>query len=462
MPPKYHIHSATVPNRFPTITRSGVIAWEEGCLKCPKCVKRECVYGVYDKRKLDSRLMLDSLDSLCKDCFRCVQNCPNRLIHKALNPEYKALGDDYWTAEIISKLWYQAETGRIPVSGGGYGGPFSGPGFDAMWTDMSEIVRPTRDGIHGREYINTQVDLGRKHKALAFDDRGRLFSKPYPLVEIPIPILFDRLPWSPPRDRINHILLRAARTINTFAVITQNDWDPSLKSYLDHVMLYLNDDPEGFDEGIIKRLRLIELPDGPLALRRLKRLKRLNPEAVMALRLPLAAEAVERSLELAQAGVEIIHLEADEFGREQGKSPLAIKDRVKAIHLHLVRYGIRDQVTVIAGGGVAMAEHMAKLIICGADAVTLDIPLLVALECRVCRRCAVGIPCPVSVEEIFPPRGEARIRNLMAGWHNQLLEIMGAMGIREARRLRGEMGRAMFFEDLEQEIFMPSDDRSGS
>jgi hypothetical protein len=41
----------------------------------------------------------------------------------------------------------------------------------------------------------------------------------------------------------------------------------------------------------------------------------------------------------------------------------------------------------------------------------------------------------------------------MAGWHNQLIEILGAMGIREVRRLRGEMGRAMFFEDLEKDIF---------
>jgi hypothetical protein len=30
---------------------------------------------------------------------------------------------------------------------------------------------------------------------------------------------------------------------------------------------------------------------------------------------------------------------------------------------------------------------------------------------------------------------------------------MGAMGMREVRRLRGEMGRAMFFEDLEREVF---------
>ena len=30
---------------------------------------------------------------------------------------------------------------------------------------------------------------------------------------------------------------------------------------------------------------------------------------------------------------------------------------------------------------------------------------------------------------------------------------MGAMGIREARRLRGEAGRCMFFEDLERLAF---------
>ena len=31
--------------------------------------------------------------------------------------------------------------------------------------------------------------------------------------------------------------------------------------------------------------------------------------------------------------------------------------------------------------------------------------------------------------------------------------MLGAMGIREVRRLRGETGRAMFFEDLEREAF---------
>ena len=138
---------------------------------------------------------------------------------------------------------------------------------------------------------------------------------------------------------------------------------------------------------------------------------------------------------------------------KKADKPLFIKERMREIHLHLVEKGVRDQITLIAGGGIAMAEHVAKLIICGADLLSVDIPLLVAMECRVCRRCKEGIACPVELDSVDPVWGAGRIRNLMAGWHNQLLEILGAMGIREVRRLRGEMGRAMFFEDLEKDIF---------
>jgi hypothetical protein len=106
----------------------------------------------------------------------------------SINPEYEKLGNSYWKPDIIKTTWLQAETAKIPVSGAGYRGPFAGSGFDAMWTDMSEIVRPTRDGIHGREYISTSVDIGRKLPYLIFND-GK---KPaYPLVSIPMPLIID-------------------------------------------------------------------------------------------------------------------------------------------------------------------------------------------------------------------------------------------------------------------------------
>ena len=62
-----------------------------------------------------------------------------------------------------------------------------------MWTDMSEIVRPTRDGIHGREYISTSVDIGRKVDHLVLDD-GHQDAVPPPLVENPAPFIFDIIP----------------------------------------------------------------------------------------------------------------------------------------------------------------------------------------------------------------------------------------------------------------------------
>lgn len=452
MPPKYHIPSSPVANRFKPIIRSGVIAWEEGCLKCAKCVKKECVYKVYEKRSLDGRQMLDSLDSICQDCFRCVQGCPNKLIHKGLNPAYKALGDAYWTPDILSNIWYQAETGRIPVSGAGYGGPFSGPGFDSMWTDMSEIVRPTRDGIHGREYISTLVDLGRKLKFLEFNSQGELRSPTPPLVEIPVPVIFDLLPWSPPRRRIIEALLQAATLLGTFALVPLSEWTSDFEAYVHNTMLYADRPWNATCDRLISRLRLVEIPDAPDVMQRVHDIKEKKETLVVSIRLPFSRVTGERVAELSEQGAEIVHLVADEFGREQGEHPLFIKDRMKEVHLSLVEKGVRDQVTLIAGGGIAMAEHMAKLIICGADAVGCDIPLLVAMECRVCRRCKEGIACPVELSEVDPQWGALRIRNLMAGWHNQLLEILGAMGMREVRRLRGEMGRAMFQEDLEREF----------
>ena len=170
---KYHITPNPTAPRFIPVGRSGIIDWEEDCLKCGTCVKKRCLYDVYKNRTYDAKTMVDSIDHMCKNCFSCIQNCPRGVLSKTINPEFLKMGDEYWKPEMILSTWFQSESGKIPVSGAGYRGPFSGPGFDSMWTDMSEIVRPTRDGIHGREYISTAIDLGRKMDRLEFDD-GRV------------------------------------------------------------------------------------------------------------------------------------------------------------------------------------------------------------------------------------------------------------------------------------------------
>jgi glutamate synthase domain-containing protein 2 len=130
-----------------------------------------------------------------------------------------------------------------------------------------------------------------------------------------------------------------------------------------------------------------------------------------------------------------------------------MRDVIREVHEALTKDGVRDELTLMSSGGVVMAEHVAKAVLCGVDLVAIDLPLMAAIECRMCGECARDERCPIAVEEADSEYAVQRIVNLMGAWHNQLLELMGAMGIREARRLRGETGRCLFFADLERNTF---------
>lgn len=443
MPSKYVVHTNPVPDRFKSITKSGVIAWEEGCLKCAVCVKKRCVYNVYEERGLDPRQMTDSIDNQCMNCFRCVQGCPKELIHKSLNPEYIALGNSHWTPDIIAKLWYQARTGSIPVSGAGYPGPFSGPGFDSMWTDMSEIVRPTRDGIHGREYISTAIDLGRTPRNLSFDKDGTLIKNFPDLISVPLPMLL-RLPTmgSISQETIKGWAM-AAKMLNTFLAIPENLITDDLAEFEEYLIPVASKEHK---EDTLKRYPF-RLQEGSVTQENHEEsLLTINP-------IPIDKDVKARAVYLAEKGEGIIHLEGSSSGRAVDDDSIFVKDAIRSVHLELVDKGLRDEVSIIASGGFAMAEHVAKAMICGVDCVFVDFPILIALECRMCGRCAKGLSCPVEIEKASSEYVASRVVNLIGAWHNQLLEVMGAMGIRDARRLRGEAGRAMFFEEMDQTIF---------
>jgi ferredoxin len=191
MPVKYHVEVKTTEPRFFPVPRFSAIE-SDGCLGCMQCVKRyACVYDVYNKRRFDAPQVVDTADVDCINCMRCVQECKKHILFRMPNPEYEKLGNEYWRPDIITSIWNQAETGSIPVSGSGYRGLFANTGFDSMWTDMSEIVRPTRDGIHGREYISTAIELGRRPDKLEFDEHGDLITDIPVFTEIPIPIILD-------------------------------------------------------------------------------------------------------------------------------------------------------------------------------------------------------------------------------------------------------------------------------
>jgi ferredoxin len=454
LPAKYHIRTRPAPPSVRPEGKLGIVEWREDCSSCHNCVKRACVYGLYADESERLRNENGFLDYIyqCRGCLSCVQNCTKNILTRVLNPEYERLGDDYFNPDIVLSTWYQAETGAIPVSGSGYGGPFSGPGFDSMWTDMSEIVRPTRDGIHGREYINTSVDIGRKPPHLVFAE-GRPIAEPPPLLESPLPIMFDVLEARFDRGPIRDAMVSAAAEMGLFAVVGAGNGGNGSTACGRHVVPLIDGNPPGAD-GQHDRAAMVLVADAPDIESKRDDFKKERPERVVAIRVPASPAAARRVLQLAQRGVEVINLVFDAHGRETAPAaPRHMRDVIREVHTLLTEQGVRDEVTLVSSGGIAMAEHVAKAVICGVDLVAVDRPLVVALECRLCGECARGSPCPVTLEEISPEYAVQRIVNLMGAWHSQLIEMLGAMGIREVRRLRGEVGRCMFFEDLEKNTF---------
>jgi ferredoxin len=462
MPEKYHIKTSHVQPRLPRIGKYGVVDWREDCARCHNCVKKACVYDRYREENSFIR-DLDEVHTLyneCMGCFSCIQNCTKNLLTISVNSEYKKLGNSYWTPQIFGTTWLESETGKVPVSGAGYRGKFSGHGFDAMWTDMSEIVRPTRDGIHGREYISTSVDIGSKPSHLQFENELMMTDLP-PLISLPFPVIFDLPSEIHTLPVLESFIIETAKQTGLIAVIDSKKWK-SIKlenkdNYLPHIAFYLNPEDPEIPNDILSKTRLVEIPDSPDVVQKVGALKKDYPEIIVAVRITLTENATKRVEELSKHKIETFHLIADINGNEIGvANPRFIKDIVREIHGMLIVNEKRDEITLIAGGGIGLPEHVAKAIICGADLVSINIPLMIAVECRLCDSCKPGDYCSAKLDkEIDFKYASGRMTNLIGAWHWQMVELMGAMGMREARRLRGDVGRAMFKDELEEEIYGP-------
>jgi ferredoxin len=459
MPKKYHISIETMPPRMEPVGKYATLEFREDCAgSCRDCVKKKCVYGVFDTNFQHIKDMEEpAYLYACESCFRCVQECTKGIFSRVINPEYRTLGDDYWKPEIIHRTWYQAHTGKIPVSGAGYRGPFVGSGFDAMWTDMSEIVRPTRDGIHGREYINTSIELSRRVTPLQFKADMSLDIAAGPILEVPIPALLQLTDNLVKNTHIVESAVKAAHALDTLIFLKPADFRDTLKPYAKSMVPCLTSVNFSDYARLVEQSRMVEVAYESGVEKVFSSLRTIQPDLIISVGIALDARAADIAWELAGTEVDSLHFYADERGNEiDADPPRFLKEMIREVHLKLVENSVRQKFNLIFSGGIALAEHMAKAIICGADGIVADQALLVALECRLCYQCRQGLACPVKLDDGFDTDwGSQRIINLIGAWNNQLIEVMGAMGIREARRLRGEVGRSMWFEDLEKDNFGP-------
>ena len=422
-------------------------------------LSRPCIYGTFSGRFGGFRPIKEK----CTGCMRCVQEYPN-VCSVRRNPEFYSFADSYWESESeattsgspVATVNYEAETGKIPIKGMGYKGPFAGPGWDSIWTDMSEIVRPTRDGVYGREFISTVVDVGGTPRMLEFNN-GHVagFSR---TVAIPLPIIFDYLPPNLTSQSIMESVASASTRTGTFFVASPSQAgllsETQTRQQIPIIPGDYSDSISSLNQAATKMVEL-EVNDSSGLEDAYLELRRLNPGLIISVRLPLNQKAADEAVHLARSGVDVLHLTANYHG-EGGdeRNPRFIKDLIREVHGRLVSENYRDEVTLIASGGITRAEHVPKAIICGADLVAIDTTILVALQARFEGECASVRSGRIVPESFDPSWGEQRLVNLLGSWHDQLIEILSAMGMRDVRRLRGDVGRAMFNEDLEKEAFM--------
>ena len=170
---------------------------------------------------------------------------------------------------------------------------------------------------------------------------------------------------------------------------------------------------------------------------------------------------------IARSGADIIAI--DGFRGGTGAAPTRIRDNVgiplelalAAVDQRLRDEGIRNNVSLVAGGSIRSAADVVKAVALGADACYIATAALLALGCHLCRSCHCG-KCnwgiatqqPDLVKRLDPEEGSRRLVNLMNAWRHEIKEMMGGMGINSIEALRGNrlMLRGIGMSEKELEI----------
>ena len=136
---------------------------------------------------------------------------------------------------------------------------------------------------------------------------------------------------------------------------------------------------------------------------------------------------------------------------------MPIEYAIPKVHRFLEGEGIRDQLTVVASGGIRTAYDVAKAIALGADGCVIGTAELVAIGCTRLGSCEQGLGCPFGITTTDPERSKLvdvesawqRIVNLYTSWLWQLAGILHALaphGVNSIRELRGRTDVLVYLE----------------
>lgn len=399
-----------------------------------------------------------------------------------MNPQHEALGDHRWTADMIMAVYEMAETGAPPVMDTNYQIGNSGGGFDRLrFAVPEEIFAEVTNTAELVEEIDLGVELNRRSEGVK--------------IRIPLPIYGGGMSYGSVSLPTMLARAMAAKNWNTFTSTGEGGYPDELIPLADHVITQIATGLFGVREETIERARIIEFkyaqgakpglgghlladkvtPDvarmresvpwvslfSPFPFhsvysvedhkKHLDWIKAINPEALISVKVSSPSDVDMVAVGSYYAGANIIHIDGGYGGT--GAAPdiakkniaMPVEYAIPKAHAFLEKEGIREEITLVASGGIRTPHDIAKIIALGADAVVLGTAELIALECVRCGNCEKFRGCPRGIattdpeldNQIDPEWGAQRITNLYSAYHQELAKILYVLGLKSIGELRG-------------------------
>lgn len=463
------------------------------CMLCGRCVDN-CSYDVFHQE--EDRIAVNPRN--CTACHRCIAMCPRDAISLEEKPlDYRT--HPVWTREVRESIYNQARTGKIILTGMGNAQPYPII-FDRLLLDACQVTNPSIDPL--REPMELRTYIGKKPARLSVrehDGEVDLLTTLAPNLQLETPIMIGHMSYGAISLNAQMSMAKAAEKAGTFMGTGEGGLHKTLYPFQKNMIVQVASGRFGVDIDYLERGAAIEIKIGQGAKPGIGGHlpgEKVNEEVSLTRMIPVGSDAISpaphhdiysiedlaqlvRALKEATewkkpvfvkiaavhnvaaiaAGIARSSADAvviDGFRGGTGAAPRVFRDHVgipieaavAAVDAKLRSQGIRNEISIIASGGIRDSTDVTKAIALGADAVYIGTAALVALGCRVCGSCYRNL-CPWGiatqrqdlVNRLDPEVGATQVANLIHGWTLEIMDLMGAAGINSIESLRGNRDR---------------------